>query len=461
MGCAPSSSQANHIKVCRLEETALVDFHDKYLLGKKLGRGAFAQVRVVTDANWNDWDDWDTGDANPDKAVKIIQLRHEDRTPEQNAKLLATAKKESRLWEELGAHPNCVRLYETMYGDNFAFMVMEKCNSSLLSHLESTPELNERAYGRIFSQVLMGIAHCHSLRIIHRDIKPDNFLVGQDCETVKLADFGLSTQMIVNGKRASGIFGTAPYMCPEMLAGEPYTDKLDIWSFAVMVYVLLFGLFPYMPERQNANAMKQAIMLGGVPSFKPAKKQGEVSAPRYSDDAVSFVQALLHRAPEQRPSAQDALRFPWIQNAQKGCHAQAFELPSLRPLLYASKKIGAFEARDPCVVSPIDSYLNAVQMERHGIALDGSRDAQIKTLTSKTSVSAGADHCSKDAWEKDSECTNSTQPPCGSAPSCSRTGSMNDSQSDRGSVDDSQSDRGASIGLGTARQELPRIVALG
>jgi serine/threonine protein kinase len=391
----------------------------------------------------------DDGELKQEKAVKILQLRQEDKTEEQNAKLVSAAKKESIVWEALGAHPNCVRLYETMYSDDFAFMVMEKCSSSLLSHLERQPDLNERVYGKIFAQMLTGIAHCHSLFVIHRDVKPDNFLVGgQNGQTIKLADFGLSTQMKAKHGGVSGVFGTAPFMCPEMLSGMRYSEKMDVWSFAVMVYVLLFGLFPYMPAKQNSKAMKQAIVEGGVPSFKPTKKHNDLPGFRYSDDALSFVQALLERVPEQRPSAQDALSLPWLQNAQQGCHEPSLELPSLRPLLYASKKVGAFEARDPATVSTVDNQLNAIQMERHGIPLAGLSETEMKDWKVKASISSGTSHttiASKDAWERDSIGTNSTQQPGSSAPSCSRPGSVDDS-----------SDRGASFVSG--RLDVPQIV---
>jgi len=230
--------------------------------------------------------------------------------------------------------------------------------------------------------MLEGIAHLHHVSIIHADIKTDNFLMGgEDGHTVKLADFGLAAQ-VEKGGTVTGISGTAPFMCPEMLSTRRYGEKADVWSFGAIVYLLMFGRFPYMPpERRNAKTMKQAILKGTpAPSFavlSPAgtlEKRAAKSNFR-SDDAVSFAKALLIREPRKRPSAEEALRMPWMRAAKLGEHAPNMDLPSLRPMLQLAKKIGAFEAPDLQTVSPVDGLLNALQMDRH---LSGPRGQGIR-----------------------------------------------------------------------------------
>merc|ERR1719253_1090533 len=108
-------------------------------------------------------------------------------------RLLKVSQKEVNVWHSVGSHRNCLRLYDAFFNNYFCYMVMEKCNSSLWQALNAMPELTERGLGNVLSQMLLGIAHCHSVNVVHRDVKPDNFLVGGLYgQTVKLGDFGLS-----------------------------------------------------------------------------------------------------------------------------------------------------------------------------------------------------------------------------------------------------------------------------
>jgi serine/threonine protein kinase len=367
-------------------------FFSKYLLGDQLGRGAFAQVRLVTKirrascASEDDGRDARASSAN--RAAKILHLGSsekqvksgKEKTKEDGNRehLEKVAYKEANIWSSIGKHPNCVRLYDVFFEDDFCFMVMEKCDCGLLPVLEGMPELNERWLGNFFAQMLTGIAHCHAHDVVHRDIKPDNFLIGgRHASTVKLADFGLSTILKTEGKGqlgTYGIFGTAPFMCPEMLLGLWYNEKADVWSLAVMVYALVFGRFPYTPKMQNAKAMKQAIVDGTPePNFKPFR---EIEEDAISPEAMSFVQTLLQRDHTNRPSADQALKLPWMAKSLDGTHLEGMELCSLRPMLYAAKKIGAFEARGPTSGSPVDIKLNEMQMARTGMPLSSFASQQ-------------------------------------------------------------------------------------
>jgi serine/threonine protein kinase len=259
-------------------------------------------------------------------------------------------------------------------------MVMEKCTDGFLQGLESMPEITERELGDMVAQMLLGISHCHSARVCHRDIKPDNFLFGMrpgsaDGTVVKVADFGLSAPLPKQGK-LHGVYGTAPYMCPEMLMSEQYDAKADVWSLAVVVYVLIFGVFPYMPEKQSSKAMKVAIIEGAtLPSFRPKEQRSNApNAHVRSEQAVSFVKSLLQRKPDQRPTAEESLQSQWISDSMKGSHMSDSELPSLRPMIYAAKKVGAFEVRTLAQdkgATSADVCLDHLQMSFHGTHLPG------------------------------------------------------------------------------------------
>jgi serine/threonine protein kinase len=367
MGCTASQSLQAPARVTS-EEKVVRDFFDKYCLGEKLGRGAFAQVRACTKISSKpSRAESDEAAPRSEKAVKILDVRMKDNPDAEDTSLHNVAQKEVSLWQAIGNNSNCIRLCDVFVGDGLYFMVMERCSSGLLQALEAMPEINECMIGNVCMQMLSGIAHCHSVRVVHRDVKPDNFLVGgADGRTVKLGDFGLSARMPKQGK-LSGVYGTAPFMCPEMLNNKGHDEKADVWALAVIVYVFLYGRFPYMPKQQSSKAMKQAIIDGAAPSFEPVqlKSSSSVSQKR-SPDAVSFARFLLNRDPEKRPSAEQALNMPWMRDITQGQHMRAADLPSLRPMLHQAKKVGAFEVRDPSNYSPVDKLLNSLHEARCG-----------------------------------------------------------------------------------------------
>lgn len=368
MGCA--SSDLSGAKIVKNEDVSM-DFHDKYFLGEKLGRGAFAQVRAAKRCDQSAFSSGDGTQAfmvSAERAVKVLSLSDSVITPRgrQVGKIEFDARKEIDVWKAIGCHTNCVRLQDTFFSNDFCYMVMERCSCSLTNALDIMPELNERHLGIVFGQMLAGIAHCHSVQVVHRDIKPDNFLVMDSVngQVVKLADFGLSVTMPKSGC-LSGILGTARYMSPEMLAGKSYDEKIDVWAFGVIVYVLLFGQFPYVPKEQIPKAIKQAIREGRyLPTFEPmpAASGSEVR----SDSAVEFVKSLLQRNPETRPRAEHCINMKWMATSRQNNHMPDANLPSLQPMLSAAKKLGAFEAPRVIRQETTDELLNMLQMQRHG-----------------------------------------------------------------------------------------------
>jgi len=297
-------------------------------------------------------------------------------------------------------------LYDVFFGDHFSYMVMEKCTSGIYGAMESMAELNERSVGSMLSQMLVAVAHCHKVGVIHRDVKPDNFLVGgKDGQTVKLTDFGLAT-MIPKSGRVTGVYGTAPFMCPEMLISRVYDVKADVWAIGVIAYILLFGQFPYMSEPMTSKAMKQCIKdCTSLPKFLPVATKQRTSSMRTSD-AVSFVKRLLSRDPSFRPTAEEALSMPWMAASTQGVHQVGVELPSLRPMIMAGKKIGAFDAKAHEIVKeePIDLTLSKLQMEQQGRPLS----ATTVTATTATTVAQVKSSAGKD-WDNISN--NSTATP--------------------------------------------------
>lgn len=251
-------------------------------------------------------------------------------------------------------------------------MVMEKCRCSLYEHLELSQDFNETFLARLLSQMLLGLKQLHSVGVVHRDIKPENFMIAMDeNHTVKLGDFGLSGTLAVNSvlglKKVIGVYGTAPFMCPEIIKNGECDEKADIWSLGVVAYVLLFGSFPYVPRQPSSKLMKMAIMEGDPPTFAPIGRNSGGAHYR-TQNAIDFVMTLLNRDALLRPSAADACHINYVRLSSRS-KLEGQELPSLRTMLHSAKRAGAFELRDPSRVLDLDEQLYKRQMEKHGRGL--------------------------------------------------------------------------------------------
>eukprot|EP00747_Dinoflagellata_sp_TGD_P117507 gnl/TRDRNA2_/TRDRNA2_172614_c3_seq6.p1 gnl/TRDRNA2_/TRDRNA2_172614_c3~~gnl/TRDRNA2_/TRDRNA2_172614_c3_seq6.p1 ORF type:complete len:446 (-),score=91.54 gnl/TRDRNA2_/TRDRNA2_172614_c3_seq6:71-1408(-) len=361
MGCA-NAAQKKYATDEPLEPTVknnLNEFYKTYELGAKIGEGSFGRVHSAKER-----------ESRARYAVKILPLVHFDedgnKKDKPDKKLLQDCYKEAAIWKQIGQHKHCVQLYESYVGDEISYFVIELCKCLLVEHLKDKV-FGEEEVSRIFFQMLLGIEHLHDLRIVHRDIKPDNFLIGRDKATVKLTDFGLSQELPKKGK-LKGHYGTAPYMSPEMLSYSGlYSEGTDIWSFGATAYVIMFGDFPYMPRVMNSKCMKKAI----VDDNPQPRFMGPESAWKPPGMAVNFVKSLLVRDLSSRPTAKRALLHPFVTVAMKGGQS-ASESEDLTPggsrarlagfMSRARENSKQFKHIDPTVQKSLEQLLEKLQV---------------------------------------------------------------------------------------------------
>lgn len=349
MGCAASAEVAYN----PLDGTQ--SFFEAYTLGDKLGKGSFAQVREtrhqassgVFAVKIMSLQDTNKAGLHPEEEPSSISSKMASvfsRNPQVHRTQEEHAREEARVWLQAGEHANVVGLKAAFLQADICFFVMDLCETPLLRHLRcgaGAEFLQEASLGRVLSQALAGVGHIHGRGVLHRDIKPDNFMV-QD-GTVRLCDFGLSV-LLPQNERVFGCCGTAPFCAPEMLLRQPYGKQADVWSLGVMAYVLLFGAYPYNPADKSAKAMREAIAKGQpLPQFRPSKSIS--SASKVSSKALSFVQRLLNRDPAMRGSAEDALASTYLVDLREGLYDEA-ELPSLLSQLELAERLYVLEQRE-------------------------------------------------------------------------------------------------------------------
>jgi cyclin-dependent kinase 2 len=144
----------------------------------------------------------------------------------------STAIREISLLKELN-HDNIVCLEDVVHEDRKLYLVFEFLDVDLKKHMDSYPQLYQdpAVVKRFLYQMLQGIQYCHSHRILHRDMKPQNLLIDRATNTMKLADFGLARAFGIPVRQYTHEVITLWYRAPEILLGSKhYSTPVDLWS---------------------------------------------------------------------------------------------------------------------------------------------------------------------------------------------------------------------------------------
>lgn len=229
-------------------------------------------------------------------AVKTLKKRHLNETRR------AALMNELELHLSLD-HPNVARLEQFFEDEENVYLVLEHLEGGeLFERLSERQRFSENEACDALQQMLTAVAYLHSRRIVHRDLKFENFMFErQDCNQLKVIDFGLARRMGPAEEALSSICGSRDYLAPEVL-GKSYTMKADIWALGIMTYTLLCGNFPW----SGSDAEMLSSIRAGRPYYCPALFEP------LSASAKDFVRALLTPNPSSRPSALAALDHEWV-----------------------------------------------------------------------------------------------------------------------------------------------------
>lgn len=188
-------------------------------------------------------------------------------------------------------HPNVVAVYDAGVQDGIVFIAMEFIAGRTLR-----TEMGQRSPWRRARDIIVaaarGLAAAHAAKLVHRDVKPENILVGNDGR-VRLVDFGLAH----DGLADKGLHaGTPAYMSPEQHLGEPATSRSDQFALCVCLFEMLHGERPF--RGSDLETLREAVTSGRI----AVVSRGDV--PRWLDEVV---RRGLSRRPEDRHASIDAL----------------------------------------------------------------------------------------------------------------------------------------------------------
>ncbi len=297
-------------------------------------------------------------------------------------------------------HPNVVTVHEVGTTDAGVYVAMELIEGETLRAWTDPPR-PWRDVVRVLVDLLGGLAAVHAAGVVHRDLKPDNMIIGSDGR-VRLGDFGLARSGAVPTTTGlavgtdTTVAGTPAYMAPEVLRGGTATAASDQFSFGVMAYELLAGRRPY--SGSTWAELVASVERGDVATI--------ASAPAWLDTAIKRCLALdpakrfasmrevaahlTRHASRQRPTrwiaaglaaAAVASGATFAATRDDASHAQtcAIAVPDVR---------SAYAFLDERVLASLEGWLGTWKQERIDTCREASRGA--------TSRTAGRERCLED-----------------------------------------------------------------
>jgi len=283
---------------------------ERYTLGKTLGEGGFASVRLATDAT-----------SGGQVAVKLMSKR---RTGADEAQ------RERQVLYALGEHPHIVVLldeFETVL--DWALVLELVTGGEVFERVAYQGAFSEADGAAVVRQVARALQHLHSKSVVHRDLKPENLLL-TSTEEVKVADFGLAAFYGPQNPPLHQSCGTINYVAPEMLLASlatPYGEAVDLWSVGAILFTLLGAYCAFDPcACLRTNEVEDRI-INNEWDFERFPGQWT----HVSDSAKDVIRGLLEPDVSKRFTAEQLLEQPWVvgttcsKEALPSCHREKLQ----------------------------------------------------------------------------------------------------------------------------------------
>ena len=243
-----------------------------------------------------------------------------------------SAVREISLLKEL-QHNNVVRLRDVVQNNMRLYLVFEYLDLSLKKHMDLHPNFgtDHRLVKCYLYQMLQGTAYCHSHRVLHRDLKPQNVLLDRQNETLKLADFDLARAFGIPVRAYTHEVVTLWYRAPEILLGaKHYSTPVDVWSLGC-IFAEMINMKPLFPGESEIDQLLKIFHVLGTPhegtwpgvtqlaDFKDTFPKWEpISwqelAPSLEALGLDLLSQMLTYDPSQRITARAAVQHRYFSN---------------------------------------------------------------------------------------------------------------------------------------------------
>ncbi len=240
----------------------------------------------------------------------------------------------------------------------------------LFDRLAKDRTMDERDSASIMKQLLSAVVYCHANNVVHRDLKPENLLLESSDENarIKVIDFGTS-QIFNTNKKMTVKIGTPYYIAPEVL-NQSYTEKCDVWSCGVILYILICGYPPFV-GRNDFDIMAK-IKKGIIKMIGPCWESA-------SDLVKDLVKHMLTYDPRKRYSAQQALNHPWIKKHCQQTFDKDFTIELLNNMRNFKTQHKLQEAALTYIASQLTTSQEKEKLQNTFIMLDLNGDGRLST----------------------------------------------------------------------------------
>uniref|UniRef100_A0A0A1X8U8 non-specific serine/threonine protein kinase n=1 Tax=Zeugodacus cucurbitae TaxID=28588 RepID=A0A0A1X8U8_ZEUCU len=329
-----------------------------YELEKTIGKGNFAVVKLASNIV-----------TKSKVAIKII-----DKTC-LNPEYLTKTFREISILKSL-RHPHITRLYEVMQSETMIYLVTEYAsNGEIFDHLADNGPMKELEAARVFTQLVSAVQYCHSMGVVHRDLKAENVLLDKDMN-IKLADFGFSNRY-EEGSPLTTWCGSPPYAAPEVFQGLEYDGpKADIWSLGVVLYALVCGALPF--NGDTLLELKGRVVTGKfrIPYFM-------------SRDCEHLLRNMLIVEPDRRYTLKQIIKHRWLSDwaaelndindsvggCSSGANAAAYTQQSENNSLIRSESNCSFNMHGPVAIANLDTEVMRNMLQLPGLTADMIADS--------------------------------------------------------------------------------------
>ncbi|CAL0306103.1 unnamed protein product [Lupinus luteus] len=287
---------------------------EQYEKVEKIGEGTYGVVYKARDRI-----------TNATFALKKIRLEQEDEG------VPSTAIREISLLKEM-QHRNIVRLQDVVHSERRLYLVFEYLDLDLKKHMDSSPDFakDHQQVKMFLYQILCGIAYCHSHRVLHRDLKPQNLLIDRSNNALKLADFGLARAFGIPIRTFTHEVVTLWYRAPEILLGSRhYSTPVDVWSVGC-IFAEMINQDPLFPGDSEIDELFKIFRIMGTPNeeiwpgvtslpdFKSAfpkwsAKDLATLVPDLEPAGLDLLKSMLCLDPSKRITARNALDHEYFK----------------------------------------------------------------------------------------------------------------------------------------------------